>query len=311
MLYHSLAIRNYLLSFASGNEKNPDFDTWNCLGQPTLFNFLGGMPIDNLAVNCPTFYETLYPAFKQRFDSMIRSLDEKHMIEHDLTLYETLAQLPVITKLLDPNTLIGRSTYFENNPFQAYIVNVTQDTAGANNAGFIVTEFGANIDPVADLPAILKQFDSRQISWTYWNFRTSQLTGVGENEGDLLLDPALPPTGSNIDQVKLAALVEPYPQVIAGTPISYSYDPSSNIFNFTYSALSTDRCSNSSPKLLTEVYIPKSKYPNGYNVQVTGAEILSKKNAQLLVLKRKKCANIVTQLFHSASKHHEPLMIRI
>ena len=287
----------YLLSYEDINQPNPDFDTWNCMGQPTFLDITQPAPpytsfnAFNAVVNCPTFYNTLYAAFKQRFNSIVRPLDPKHLIQHDLTFYEVITQLPVISKESDPNTVVGTQEYTAHLPLEQYWAGVVQNTAEANNSAYIITEFGDTLDSLPDLATSMRFFDTKQASWAYWTFVSSVL---GPESGQILLNPDLPPSGTNINQDILNTIVEPYPRVIAGTPLSYSYNPASNVFNFAYSSLRADGNGMMSHKQLTEVFIPSSKYPSGYIVTVTGAKVVSKSNASLLLLKRNEDANIVS-----------------
>jgi len=61
----------------------------------------------------------------------------------------------------------------------------------------------------------------------------------------------------------LSALVRPYPELVAGTPSSISFDSTSSTFLFQYAPDKTI----SAP---TELMIPASSYPNGYKVNCTG-----------------------------------------
>ena len=109
----------------------------------------------------------------------------------------------------------------------------------------------------------------------------------------ILVDGTLPPTGANVRLNNLNPIVEPFPRVIAGTPISYSYAPNTNIFSFTYSAKRADGCGCASANLETEIFVPQRNYPNGYTVQVTGGVVTSKANSGLLLIKRNKEAKQV------------------
>ena len=87
-----------------------------------------------------------------------------------------------------------------------------------------------------------------------------------------MLDPAKPPTGANLKAVKLDQLVRPYPQVVAGTPESWSYADG------TFDA----RWATGAAKGDSEIVIPARAYPDGYATQVLGGSITSKKGDRLL-----------------------------
>jgi endoglycosylceramidase len=61
----------------------------------------------------------------------------------------------------------------------------------------------------------------------------------------LVFDPSQPPTGSNVNMPKLAVLAAPYPQVVAGTPTSWSFK--SGTFQLSYSPQRADGQGSFSP----------------------------------------------------------------
>lgn len=112
-----------------------------------------------------------------------------------------------------------------------------------------------------------------------------------------VINSTLPLTPDNIRQNIANAITEPYPRVIAGTPLAYSYtgadaNNQNGTFTFSYSKMSVTGCGSISSKLNTEVSIPSRSYPNGYSVAVTGADIVSNKDG-LLILARHKDAAVV------------------
>ena len=85
-----------------------------------------------------------------------------------------------------------------------------------------------------------------------------------------MLDPSKPPTGDNLKTVTLDQLVRPYPQVVAGTPESWSY------------ADGTFKARWTAGKGESEIVLPARVYPKGYAAQVQGGSITSAKGDRLL-----------------------------
>jgi hypothetical protein len=78
-------------------------------------------------------------------------------------------------------------------------------------------------------------------------------------------------------------LVRPYPQLVAGTPVSWKFDAAKKAFDLTYS---TTRAGGGTfaGHPVTEVFVPKRQYPSGYGVRVQGAGVASGPGEQVLEL---------------------------
>ena len=100
------------------------------------------------------------------------------------------------------------------------------------------------------------------------------------------------PSGSNLNTANLDTLAEPYPQVISGTPESYSFD--NGTFQFSYSTAEADGLGNFPAGSQTTISVPSVEFPNGYQVSVTGGEVVSLPNAAELVIASNGGASTVT-----------------
>ncbi len=149
----------------------------------------------------------------------------------------------------------------------------------------LLTEFGAT-DDLDTLRRITASSDQFMVGWQYWHYcpcNDPTTQGPGETQA-IVKDPAKPPTGDNLKSAKLDVLVRPYPQLIAGTPTSWKFDPDSKAFTLAYTTARAGGGSfGGSPA--TEVYVPKRQYPNGYSVQASGAAATSDAGAQTLELR--------------------------
>jgi endoglycosylceramidase len=130
------------------------------------------------------------------------------------------------------------------------------------------------------------------VSWQEWHYcDCADPTTSGPGVQSLVVDPAKPPRGDNVKRAKLAALARPYPRAVAGTPRSYGFDPQTKRFDLVYStrAPAGEELGHRLPRSrLTEVFIPRIQYPDGYSVEVTGADLVSKPNARVLRLERRR-----------------------
>lgn len=147
----------------------------------------------------------------------------------------------------------------------------------------LLSEFGATND-LDTIRRIVDGADAHMTSWQYWHYcECDDPTTQGPGQQGLIGDANLPPEGDNVNAAKLAVLDRPYPQLVAGTPESYSFDRDANRFELSYS---TERAGGGgfadAPE--TEVYVPELHYPGGYDVDVEGAAIASSPGAATLRL---------------------------
>jgi endoglycosylceramidase len=147
-----------------------------------------------------------------------------------------------------------------------------------------MTEFGASADE-QDVGRVVSIADLHQLSWTEWAYcGCDDPTGsIPPTNEELVHDPRLPATARNVDTAKLETLVEPYPRTVAGTPISYNYEPSNHEFQLAYSTRAPDghRFGSGSADCTT-VIVPALQYPRGYSATVHGGHVVSSPGAGLL-----------------------------
>ena len=126
-----------------------------------------------------------------------------------------------------------------------------------------MNEFGAT-DKVSELTTEAQSADKRLMSWAVWAF-----TGVGDitttgsgNAEALVFDPALPPTGANVNTSNLKTLATPYPQAVSGTPKAFSHKDGT--FTFSYSTARVDGSGDFDAGSPTTISVPAIAYPDGY-----------------------------------------------
>jgi endoglycosylceramidase len=227
-------------------------------------------------------------AFYARAILGIRSVDADHLIWYE----------PWVTFNFGVQTGLGT---FEDHrlgmSFHDYCLNtaaascpaseertVTNALAHASSTGvaLLLTEFGAT-DNYADLGRVVSAADASQVSWIEWSYcGCNDPTGtIPPRVEALVYRPGSPGSGSNVNEAKLKVLAEPYPRLVAGTPLSFHFDAATKTFELTYRTqapnghqFGTGAC--------TAVEIPAVQYPTGYQVQVVGGQVLSKPDAGVL-----------------------------
>ncbi len=91
----------------------------------------------------------------------------------------------------------------------------------------------------------------------------------------------------------------PYPRLVAGTPLEYGWD--GERFELAFSTRSAAASGfepvggRAGPRRFrrgarTEVFVPRARFRHGYGVDVTGAKVVSRRGAKLLVLRT--CAHV-------------------
>ncbi len=139
----------------------------------------------------------------------------------------------------------------------------------AGNA-LLLGEWGGTSGP-QDIARMVTLADEYMLPWSYWYY------------GSLVPNPLRPPRGANLNLGNLELLVRPYPQVISGTPTSWSFDPQSKTFTLTYT---TRRVAGGHfpDGAQSNIFIPELQYPHGYHLTVSGAGVLRSSDHQHLHL---------------------------
>jgi endoglycosylceramidase len=227
-------------------------------------------------------------AFDRRVLTAIRGADPRGMVWHEPFVLFNQGAGTTINALGDPN--VGFS-------FHDYCLSAEQpgsdqacarsddlvfqhalDHVAATKEALLLTEFGAT-DAASVLTPMVQRADRTMVSWIEWHYcgcADPTTSGPGDKQA-IVLDPARPPTGANLRDVTLNLLVRPYPQVVAGTPESWSYGGG------TFTARwSTTTPRGAAAKGDSEIALPSRAYPHGYAARVQGGSIVSAKGAPLL-----------------------------
>jgi endoglycosylceramidase len=156
--------------------------------------------------------------------------------------------------------------------------------AQAQGIPAFMTEFGASSDQTS-IGASMNAADQHLIGWTEWAYSSQgdiTTTATPPTSESLVYNPDLPPTGDNVNTANLDTLAEPYPQTVSGTPDSYSF--ANGTFQFSYSTGEADGLGSFPTGSQTSISVPAVDFPDGYQVSVTGGEVVSAPNAAELVI---------------------------
>jgi endoglycosylceramidase len=165
--------------------------------------------------------------------------------------------------------------------------------AGSHDIPALMTEFDSN--NLSTVGYTLQAADQDQLGWMPWAYTGQHdVTTLDPNTEALVYDPSQPPVGDNVDTAKLAVLAEPYPQAIAGTPDSWSFDNDTGTFQLSYSTEKVDGGGSFPAGSQTTISTPAIEYPNGYHVSVTGGHVASDADAPELLIASNDGASTVT-----------------
>ncbi len=153
--------------------------------------------------------------------------------------------------------------------------------AATTGGALFNTEWGATTDPDI-LSGNILALDSALVPWIFWSYYSEVVPTLGT-----------PPGGSNLVSTTANALLQPYPLVVAGTPETFTADPSSSTLAFTFS---TARPGGGTypTGTLTTFAMPALTFPQGYTVDVTNGWVTSAPCAPLLTVIAKPGAATVT-----------------
>jgi endoglycosylceramidase len=244
---------------------------------------------------CPGFDMKL-TSFYSRVAHAIRAVDPATPIWYEPNVLFNDGVASTVTPLDDPEAGFAFHDYCIAEPrtgtpagcdaFDDRVFQNAVDRVAKSREALIETEFGATDDTayLDDMVARGDRFMVPWIEWAYCGCGDPTTSGPGAKQA-IVLDPKQPPTGSNLVLGTLKSLVEPYPQVIAGTPQSWSYDRSTQTFALTYR---TQRAAGGTrsfgTRAVTAVATPPLVYRNGYAASVTGGAITSRPRAGLLTV---------------------------
>ncbi len=156
---------------------------------------------------------------------------------------------------------------------------------GATGHPPLLSEFGATTDQTT-LTTMVDRAAENRTGWQYWAYcgcDDPTTTGPGAAQA-LVLDPAKPPRGKNVDRAKLRAITIPHPLAVSGTPHRYRFDRDTHVFRATWSVARAHGKGRFLRGSRTTVAVPRVAYPDGYVARVRGGRVVSADDARTLVV---------------------------
>ncbi len=242
---------------------------------------------------CPTFDTGPFAAFYRRAIGSIRRVDRRSLIWYEPQVLFNYGSNTNLPSLGDPRLGFAFHDYCLQFDFgggtsscqtssDLVFANALARTAKTGDA-LLETEFGATMNPQILEPAV-QRADRNMVSWLEWAYcgcNDPTTSGPGAQQA-IVLDPGKPPRGSNLNLPTLRILVEPYPQVISGTPLSWGFDASSRTFSFRYSTARASGHGRFAAGTVSDVATPPLVYGGRYSTVVSGAEVISHRGASVL-----------------------------
>jgi endoglycosylceramidase len=243
--------------------------------------------------------EVLTPFYNQ-VDSAIRAVDPNTTVFFEPNADTNLGTPIGLGTVNDPNTVLSFHAYcyVQLGPLGCFpdvneAVNNADAYAKAHDIPAFMTEFGATSNS-ALIAGSMQPADQQLLSWTEWAY-TGQgdiTTQASPNDEALVYNPEEPPTGDNVNTANLETLAKPYPQVVSGTPGSWSFE--NGTFQFSYFTDRVDGDGSFPAGSQTTISTPQIEFPNGYTVSVDGGHVVSAANASDLVIASNGSANTIT-----------------
>jgi endoglycosylceramidase len=232
---------------------------------------------------CPLFDQRL-SAFYRNVDHAIRSVDPRTLVWYEPNVAFDFGANTHATSL-GPGSGFAFHDYCVANeaqgcPTHEIVINNAEHYVASSGDALLMDEWGST-NNASDLDAMVSLADQHMLPWTEWAYCLCNDPTGSPTEG-IVKEASKPPSGENLAVGTLEALVEPYPQVISGTPRSWSFNREDKTFRFRYTTRSADGSSTFPNGSVTQIATPPLSYPRGYAAQVNGGKVVSQPGAGVL-----------------------------
>jgi len=248
--------------------------------------FPGSDYLSCISPGCPASDAQL-TSLERKVDRAIRSVDARTLVFYEPYVTFNFGYPDGVGALGDPRAVFAWHDYcLAPSPDGCSSNETTMQVAAARVAktreGTFMTEYGAT-SSAPSLRLMVSLADKYMVPWMYWSYCTCSDPTGSPDEG-MVLDPSKRKTAANLRTTVVDSIVEPYPQVIAGTPVSWGFDHSSRAFKFMFTTARASGHGTFAPGALTEISTPALAFPHGYSVKASGGAIASKPRAPVLAI---------------------------
>jgi endoglycosylceramidase len=232
---------------------------------------------------CPVFDAKL-SAFYSNVERAIRAFDPRTLVWYEPNVAFNFG---ANTHLSSPGPSSGFAFHdycLANEEGGCPTHEITMDNAdkyvGGSGDALLMDEWGST-PGVSDLQTMVALADQHMLPWMEWDYCFCD-SPTDTGDGAMIKQASEPPRGENLRSAIAAALVEPYPQLVSGTPRSWGFDRETDSFSFSYTTGSADGKRSFRAGSVTQIATPRLSYPTGYAVQVSGGRAVSKAGAPAL-----------------------------
>ena len=159
-------------------------------------------------------------------------------------------------------------------------------TAQPGGPAWFLSEFGATSDPQL-LSRLTAEADHSLVGWAYWSWKFYADPTGSSAEGLVTPDGTLRSTATVLSRA--------YPLAIAGRPTSLSFNSTSGVFHLSY-------VPNHAVDAPTAIFVPTQvRYQSGYCARASGANIVSRRGSEILLLRNVASRTLVSVTVASGS----------
>lgn len=250
----------------------------------------------NAVAGCSAFDRGSLASFYRRVIKAIRVMDPHKLVFYEPELLSGSGAGYDLGAIGDANAVVSFHTYCVTyaifqaptpgcETFEQATFNNAEAQARRSGDALLLTEFGSTPD-TSILTRVAGEADTARVGWLEWTYFSQPGDSDFPGTPSVIKDPNKKPAGSNINTSYLGAISRAYPQAVAGTPRSWSYDAVAHRFKLSFSTQRLDGHGRFARRGLTEVVVPRRQYARGYTAEVQGGVVVSRPGAQILKIRR-------------------------